>query len=91
MRLIQPLKFRILKTGCFKMPRLQTLRLQTGVFQTVITVASELRVGNFNEMSFFSGKLTVGKKYEIKNKTYLSNLRTHFALVFSSRRSIRWM
>ena len=24
-------------------------------------------------------------------RTYLSNLRTHFALVFSSRRSIRWM
>ena len=42
MRLIQPLKFRILKTGCFKMPRLQTPRLQMGVFQMVITVASGL-------------------------------------------------
>ena len=40
MRLIQPLKFRTLKTGCFKMPRLQTPRLQTAVFQTLITVAS---------------------------------------------------
>ena len=35
MCLIQPLKFRTLKTGCFKMPRLQTTVVQTG-----ITVAS---------------------------------------------------
>ena len=35
MRLIQPLKFRTLKTGCFKMPRLQTV-----VFQMGITIAS---------------------------------------------------
>ena len=40
MRLIQPLKFRILKTGCFKMPRLQTPHLQMAVFQTGVTVAS---------------------------------------------------
>ena len=40
MCLIQPLKFITLKTGCFKMPRLQAPRLQTGVFQTGITVAS---------------------------------------------------
>ena len=37
MSLIQPLNFRTLKTGCFKMPR-----LQTAVFQTGITVASGL-------------------------------------------------
>ena len=43
MRLIQSLKFRKLKTGCFKMPRLQAPRLQTGVFQTGITVASGIR------------------------------------------------
>ena len=42
MRLIQPLKFRTLKTGCFKMPR-----LQMGVLQTGITVASGLRLSNF--------------------------------------------
>ena len=35
MRLIQPLKFRTLKTGCFKMPH-----LQMAVFQTGIMVAS---------------------------------------------------
>ena len=40
MRLIQPLKFRTLKTGCFKMPHLHTPRLQTVIFQTGITVAS---------------------------------------------------
>ena len=42
MHLIQPLKFRTLKMGCFKMPRLQT-RLQTAVFQMGITVASGLK------------------------------------------------
>ena len=43
MRLFQPLKFRILKMGCFEMPHLETPRLQMGVFQTVITVASGLK------------------------------------------------
>ena len=47
MRLIQPLKFRTLKTGCFKMPRLQTPHLQTGVFQTGIRVASGHNVPHF--------------------------------------------
>ena len=42
MRLIQPLKFRTLKTGCFKMPRLQTHYLQMAIFETGITVASGL-------------------------------------------------
>ena len=42
MRLIQPLKFRTLKTGCYKIPHLQAPRLQTGVFQTGITVSSGL-------------------------------------------------
>ena len=40
MHLTQPLKLRRLKTGCFKMPHLQTPRLQMAVFQTRITVAS---------------------------------------------------
>ena len=31
MSLIQPLKFRTLKTGCFKMPRLQMPHLQTAL------------------------------------------------------------
>ena len=39
MHLIQPLRNRTLKTGCFKMRRLQTPRIQMAVFQTVITVA----------------------------------------------------
>ena len=42
MRLIQLLKFRILKMGCFKMPRLQSPRLQMAAFQTGITIASGL-------------------------------------------------
>ena len=33
MGLIQPLKFRTLKTGCFKMLHLQMPRLQMAVFQ----------------------------------------------------------
>ena len=37
---IQPLQFRMLKTGRFKMPCLKTLRLKMRVFQTVITVTS---------------------------------------------------
>ena len=36
---------------------------------------------------FHSGML----KYKEKKLLYLSYLRTHFTLVFSSRRSIRWM
>ena len=40
MHLIQLLKLRTLKTGCFKIPRLKTPRLQMGVFQTGLTVAS---------------------------------------------------
>jgi len=44
MRLIQPLKFRILKMGCFKMPCLQMIRLQMRVFQMVKTVASQLKL-----------------------------------------------
>ena len=43
MSLIQPLKFRTLKTGCFKMPR-----LQMGVFRMGITVASGLCVSYDN-------------------------------------------
>ena len=31
MGLIQPLKFRLLKTGCFKIARLQMAVLQTGI------------------------------------------------------------
>ena len=42
MSLIHPLKFRTLETGHFKTPRLQTSRLQMGVFQTVVAVAFEL-------------------------------------------------
>ena len=49
MRLIQPLKFRTLKTGYFKMPRLQTPHLQTAVFQMGITVAFGLSVNSFEE------------------------------------------
>ena len=41
MSLIQPVKFRTWETGHFKMPRLQTFRLQTGVFQMVVAVAFE--------------------------------------------------
>ena len=44
MHLVQPLKFRTLKTECFKMPQLQTPCLQMAVFQMGITVASELRL-----------------------------------------------
>ena len=40
MSLIQPLKFRTWEMGHFKMPRFETPRLQTAVFQMVITVAS---------------------------------------------------
>ena len=36
MSLIQLLKFRTLKTGCFKMPRLQMPRLQTPCLQTAV-------------------------------------------------------
>ena len=43
MSLIQPLKFRTLKTGCFKMPC-----LQMAVFQTGITVAS----GHYQILNF---------------------------------------
>ena len=39
MRLIQPLKFRTLKMGCFKMPH-----LQMAIFQMGIIVASGLRL-----------------------------------------------
>ena len=42
MCLIQPLKFRTLKTGCFKMPHLQKPHLQTDICQTGITVTSGL-------------------------------------------------
>ena len=42
MSLIHPLKFRTWETGHFKTPRLQTSRLQMGVFQTVVAVAFEL-------------------------------------------------
>ena len=63
MCLIQPLKFRALKTGCFKMPRLQTPRLQTGVFQTVITVAPGLR-----KKSKFSVLRRSSKSTEKKSK-----------------------
>ena len=40
MRLIQHLKFRTLKTEFFKIPHLQTPRLQMVIFQMGITVAS---------------------------------------------------
>ena len=42
MPLIQPQKFRTLKTGCLKMPHLQIPRLQMAVFQMGITTASGL-------------------------------------------------
>ena len=38
----QTSEFRILKTGCFKMPHLQTPCLQRAVFQMGITIASDL-------------------------------------------------
>ncbi len=44
MSLIQPLKFITWEMGHFKMPRFETLHLQTAVFQTVITVASGLSI-----------------------------------------------
>ena len=49
MRLIQPLKFRTLKTGCFKMPH-----LQKAVFQMEVTIASGLgkvlgKIGGFQK------------------------------------------
>ena len=48
MSLIQPMKFKTLETGHFKMPRLQTSRLQMGCLQTVITVAYEPKdISNF--------------------------------------------
>ena len=60
MRLIRPLKFGTLKTGCFKMPCLQTPRLKMTVFQTGITVASVLllvgkaqKVTDFNLIATF--------------------------------------
>ena len=37
---IQPLNFKTWEMGHFKMPRFETPRLHTAVFQTVITVAS---------------------------------------------------
>ena len=40
MSYIQPLKFKTWETGHFKMPLFETPRLQTAIFQTVITVAS---------------------------------------------------
>ena len=40
MSLIQPLKFRTLKMGCFKMPHLQTAYLQMAFFEMVVIVAS---------------------------------------------------
>ena len=45
MSLIHPLKFRTWETGHFKTPRLQTSRLQTGVFQIVVTVAHGHNLG----------------------------------------------
>ena len=61
MHLIQPLKFRILKTGCFKMPR-----LQMGVFQMVTTVVCGLSVpskaGNEAEAEKNSAKCLEGSK-----------------------------
>ena len=42
MCLIQPLKFRTLKTGYFEMPRLQMPHLHMAIFQTGITIASGL-------------------------------------------------
>ena len=53
MSLIEPLKFRTWKTGHLKMPHFETPRLQTAVFQMVITVASELEfVHNRSLQSF---------------------------------------
>jgi GTP-dependent phosphoenolpyruvate carboxykinase len=43
-----------------------------------------------NFMAYILSMETILYLIEI-GRTYLSNLRTHFALVFSSRRSIRWM
>ena len=49
MSLIQPLKFRTLKTVCLQMPRLQMPHLQMGVFQVVITVACGKNVWGEND------------------------------------------
>ena len=43
MHLIQPLKFRTLKTGYYEMPRLLTPHLQTTIFQMEITIAFGLK------------------------------------------------
>ena len=50
MHLIQPLKFRTWETEHFKMPHFETPRLQTAVFQMVVTVASGLNA-NFQKTS----------------------------------------
>ena len=62
MRLIQPQKFRIMKMGCFKMPRLQMPHLQMAVFQTGFTVASGLRMKPFVQ----------GKKHFVHRQNILS-------------------
>ena len=49
MRLIQPLKFKTLKMGCFKMPH-----LQMAVFQMGITVAPGHSIFNHFGLSFYA-------------------------------------
>ena len=44
MSYIQPLKLRTWETGHFKMPRFETPHLQMTIFQTVVTVASGLKI-----------------------------------------------
>ena len=48
-----------MKTGCLKMSHLQTPRLQTGVFQTVVTVAYGLGVFNVKFLKILKIKFKI--------------------------------
>ena len=78
MRLIQPLKFRILKIGCFKMPHLQMPHWQIVVFQVVVTIASE--------PSFNTGKTLVSQRAKTEFFLFLKwkkcCFKTNFDILF---------
>ena len=71
MRKIQPLKFRTWETGHFKIPNFERPRLQTAVFQMVITVAFGLshlpiyRVNFTKQIPITGGKLRVKRQISI--------------------------